>query len=259
MRHVSLARAPLLFGLGCLLLSARPAAAHRLEPIFTEYAQPFAPWTGSLMVEGGHRQSGSNHEDELGLEMELGVLPRLQISFGQSYVWENGDGPRQRSGFDNLETGLRYLVVGGKGHGYAVSLNPEYTFLSGSRTVREPSPGYGAAVHADYYAFPGFLFFSNVGWEQAANREAGQSRDRTVFYHLAAVYQMSYRWNPTLELIGEQDLTTGQHTVTIVPEIQYYKSQWVELKLGVPIQVNHGGGVGVQLKASFALGRGSHE
>jgi hypothetical protein len=248
----------LLAALACLLLGGRPAAAHRLEPIFTEYASPFAPWTGSASIEGGHGQSGSNHRDDLGLELELGLLPRLQISFDQGHVWENGEGPHQRAGFENLETGLRYLVAGGKGLNYAVSLNPEYTFLSGSRSVREPSPGYGAAVHADYYGLPGFLLFSNVGWEQAANRESGESRDRTVSYHLAAVYLMSYRWNPTLELIGEQDLTSGTHTVTVVPEIQYYKNQWVEFKLGVPIQVNHGGGVGVQLKASFALGRGSH-
>lgn len=239
-------------------LPASPAAAHRLEPIDTEYAAPFAPGAGVFKIGCGHNAFEAAREDEAEAEIELGLLPRLQISLGQAYVWQKGRG-RRRSGFTNLETGLRYLVAGGGSHPYAFSVNPGFTPVTGSRRVREGLSNYGASLNADYYGKSGWLFFSNVGFGQASRGEDGDPRERTVFYRLAAVHNLSYRWSPTVELLGEHDVASGRHELTLVPEIQFFKSQWIEFKLGAPVKLSHGAGrLGVRFQATFGLGRGSH-
>jgi hypothetical protein len=239
--------------------AVRPAAGHRLEPINTEYAQPFAPGVGVLKLGYGHNQFEEPREDEADLSLEYGLLPRLQFSVDEAHLWRNGGGGRQRSGFANPELGLRYLLAGGAGRSYAVSLSPSYTPVIGSRAVREGISSYGLGVNADYYGKPGWLFFSNLGFEQASQGEDGESRERRVFYRLAAVRNLTYRWSPTVELLGEHDVGSGRHDVTLVPEIQYFKSQWMELKLGLPVKLTHGAGrLGIQFQLTFGIGKGSH-
>jgi hypothetical protein len=242
----------------CVAAVAGPASAHRLEPINTEYAQPFEPGVGVLKLGYGYQMFGPTRDNSLDAELEIGLVKRLQLSAGQGYLWRNGQG-RQKSGLTNLETSLRYLVAGGAEKGYAVSLNPGYTFASGGRRVREGIPSYGLAVNADYFRIPGWMLFSNLGYEQASRGEGGEDRERRVFYRLAAVHPISRQWNPTVELAGDHDVATGRHDLTLIPEIQYFKSARVEFKLAVPIKLDHGAGrFGVQLQATYALGKGSH-
>ncbi len=248
-----------LCGAGVLcVLAATSAQAHRLEPINTEYAQPFEPGVGVLKLTLGHSELDAEREDEVGAGVEYGLLHRLQFSIDEAYSIRNGAGRRQRTGFVNPELGLRYLVAGGNGHDYALSVNPSYTPVFGSRQVREGVSHYGFAINGDYYGKAGWLFFSNVGFEQASRADAGASRERHLTYRLAAV-QLQKRWCPTVELLGDQDLASGRHDLTLVPEIQYYRNQWMELKLGVPVKLTHGSGrLGVQFQVTFALGKGSH-
>lgn len=243
---------------GALLpLAARPAAAHRLEPINTDYAQPFAPGVGTFRLGYGRDAFDGPTGDSLEGELEIGVVPRWQATIGQGFRWENADHHRQRSGFENLELGARYLLAGGKGHAWGVSINPSFSPVTGSRAVREGVSHYGASLNVDYTRGP-WIFVSNFGFDQgSAAEEDGRARD--LFYRFAVVHTEGKRWNPTLELLGDQDLEGGAHNLTLVPEIQYYKSGWTELKLGVPVKLTHGAGrLGIQVTAQFSIGKGSH-
>lgn len=231
---------------GVLFLTAVPACAHRLEPINTEYGRPFEPGSGVVKV-SYQRPPRSRGLQEAELEVELGLVPRLQLSLEQSFQWLNR--PRQ-TGFGNLETSLRYLIAGGGK--YAVSLQPGYTLVTGSRAVREETPAYGLQALVDYF-HSGFLYFANVGFEQATRRIGGEPRDRRVFYNFAAVLHRGEPWHPTLELLGEQDVVSGRHQLVIVPEMQYYRSRHFELKVGAPVGLTQRVGVGIQLQAAWSF------
>jgi len=247
-------------GLAILGASVRPAAAHRLEPINVEYARPFR-W-GSGVVKITHSRVHFNEvSNELEMEVELGLTDWLQVSVGQPVAWVTEPGEGANVGFGNLETGLRFLVAGGQpGDGYAVSLNPEFAFVSGATGVRDPAQEWGFLVHVDRYT-PKWLFFANVGWNQGVRPGEEGVLERGVVYRLAAVRLLDKHWNPTVSILGTHEFPGDRTHLQVAPEIQYFKNSWVEFKVAFPISVTRptasGGRVGFQVQASFALGRGS--
>jgi hypothetical protein len=240
------------------LLAVLPARAHRLEPISTEFARPFAPGTGSLQVnyEYEHRTDFRTHLIPAA-EFEIGLFPRAQMSVEMPLIWQKEIGQPGTLGGGHIEFGFRYLLAGGSGKSWAVSLNPFVEAPTGNRRIAGDATEVGAALYVDREFGERLLFHGNYGWGSTIG--GSEKPERTFHYSSALVWPASHRWNPTLELLGEIDTATGRTELLVQPEMIYYVGPHWEIKAALPLgTTNASPRVGMRFQVSWIFGgRGS--
>lgn len=223
----------------CLALVPPVAQAHKLEPISTEFAAPFAPWSGGFEISYQHEdeeEPGTSEQAIPEAELEIGLFPRFQINvrFPLLRIDEGANEPTRVVG-GRTELGARYLLFGGGNHGYPVSLQGEVETATGSSAVVGNATEVGAALHLDRYLGRSLRLHSNLGWSSSVGDE--ESPERTFRYANAIVWTATHRWNPTVEVIGETETRIGETKLSIQPEVIFWANRHLELKLGVPIGV----------------------
>lgn len=219
-----------------MLSVAVPAGAHRLEPMKTEFAVPFAPGAGSLafVYEFEREGRGASEQALPEVELELGVLPRLQVNVGFPVLRvDEGPGEPARVGGGRLEVGARFLVAGGATRSYAVSLQGEVEAPTGSSALVGDATEVGAALHVDRYLNKRVRLHSNLGWSTSVGgREAPE---RVFRYSNALVWMAHLHWSPVIEVLGETETRTGETRLAVQPEMIFWANRHLELKVGVPI------------------------
>lgn len=239
-----------------------PAAhAHRLEPISTEFARPFQPWSGSLQLKyeflRNNSQGMSTHLIPE-MEFELGITRRTQFSAAIPLLLRIADGEPGAVGGGNMEFGFRYLLFGGSFNHYAVSFNSFIAPPTGDGGVAGNATEAGAALHFDKEFGEHAFFHGNYGWSTTIG--GSEERERLFFYRSALVVPATLRWNPTLELLGSTDTNTRQTVLLAQPEMIYYVNRHWELKLGLPIGLTRASpGIGVRVQVGWVFGRGGTE
>jgi len=218
------------------LLAAPAAGAHKLEPISTEYALPFAPWTGAVQVLYEFEREGPG-ASEMAIpetELELGLFPRFQVNVGFPLLrLHEGPGESRQVGGGHLEVGGRYLLFGGATRSYAVSLQGSVEAPTGSSALVGDATEVGAAIHVDRTIGQRVRLHSNLGW---ATSIGGEERPERVFrYSNAMVWVASLHWSPVVEVLGETETRTGDTKLAIQPEMIFWANRHLELKMGVPI------------------------
>ncbi|MFQ5778759.1 MAG: hypothetical protein ACE5IP_12205 [Terriglobia bacterium] len=212
------------------------ARAHRLEPISTEFALPFAPKAGVLEITYEYEREGEGASEHAlpEAELELGLFPRLQINVGFPLLRiKEGTGEPTRVVGGRIEAGARYLLFGGAVESYAVSLQGTVEAPTGASEVVGDATEVGAALHVDKYLGERLRAHSNLGWSTSVG---GSERPERVFrYSNALVWMATLRWNPVLEVLGETETRTGQTELAIQPEIIFWANRHLELKVGIPV------------------------
>jgi len=222
-----------------LVLVPSAAHAHKLEPISTEFAVPFAPWSGGFEItyefEDEH-EPGASQQAIPEAELEIGLFPRFQVNVGFPLLRvDEGIGEPTQVVGGRTELGARYLLFGGGGHGYAVSLQGEVETATGSSAVVGNATEVGAAIHIDRYLGRRLRLHSNLGWSSPVGGE--EPPERVFRYANAVVWTATQRWNPVVEVLGETETQTGETKLSIQPEVIFWGNRHLELKLGVPIGV----------------------
>jgi hypothetical protein len=222
-----------LFALGA------PTWAHDLEPISTEYARPFLRGSGSWhIVYEFEREAGGERLHAIPeMEVEFGVLPRLQLNFGQPlFLSREAFGEPYRKAGGRIEAGARLLLFGGTHEGYAVSLQTEVEAPTGPSDLIGDATELGAALHIDKPAGKHLRLHSNLGWVTTVG---GSERPERVFrYNNALVWRASKRWNPVVEVLGETETRTGETFLAVQPEVIFWANRHLEVKAGIPLGLN---------------------
>ncbi len=235
------------------------AEAHRLEPISTQFARPFAPRTGSLQIlyDYQRRDALSRHFIPE-VELELGIFRRAQISLEILLIrWDVSGGPATTAG-GHLEIATRYLLWDSEKKRFAISFNAFVEAPTGNRRISGDATEAGFALHFDHEFGKRVLFHGNYGWSTSIG--GSEERERVIDYRSAFVFPVARRWSPTVELLGRTDTATGHTEFTVQPEMIYYVSPHWEAKVGVPLGVTRGSpSVGVRAQLAWIFGgRGSH-
>lgn len=247
---------------GCLSLMsisvlAPPAHAHRLEPISTEFAAPFAPRAGAIEINYQYLRLGDGASEQAipETELEIGLFPRWQVNVGFPLIREK-ESPSEpaRVGGGRLEVGARYLLFGGGVHSYAVSLNGSVEAPTGSRHVADDATELGAALHVDKFLGERVRLHSNLGWTTGVG---GSERPERVFrYNNALVYSATLHWNPAVELLGETETRTRETRLALQPEMIFWANRHLELKVGIPVGLTSSTpSIGVRAQVAIVWGR----
>lgn len=235
------------------------AEAHRLEPISTQFARPFAPRTGSLQFNYDYQR---RHDVFTHLipeaEFELGIFRSVQVSLAMPLIRREEKGSATTAAGGHLEIGARYLLWGGEKKPYAVSFNAFVEAPTGNRRISGDATEAAFALNFDREFGKRVLFHGNYGWSTSIG--GSEERERVLDYRSAFVFPVSLWWNPTVELLGQTDTATGHTEFLVQPEMIYYLSSHWEMKVGVPLGVTHGSSrVGVRAQVAWIFGsRGSH-
>jgi hypothetical protein len=203
------------------------------EPILTRSAIPFASGAGSVKLDyaGGVGRLGGNSQIvpeamlEVGLQSGLEVLlrfPLLRVTRRDSSVVGGGQ----------LAAGARYLLTGGWGHTYAVSVQTVVeaptgdTQLVGDATQVMPSilaewhPAHQLAIHSN------FTFDRSIG---------GTRKAEFLEYANAVVWRGTNHVFPVLELVGSRNGLTGQTQLVAVPEMILCAGLHLEVKAALQL------------------------
>lgn len=241
----------------CLLFGGPAARAHRLEPISTAFARPFAPKTGSLQINYAfERRNDARVSTHLipEAEFELGITRYMQVSVEAPVIHERPDGMRSTTGIGHVEFGARLLVAGGDKKRFAVSLNAFVAPPTGDRSLAGDATEAGAAVHVDREFGERVYFHGNYGWSTTIG--GTEDRERAFFYRSAAVIPLTRHWNAVIELLGTTDTASGATEYVAQPEIIYYMNPHWELKLGVPVGLTHASPrIGVRAQVAWIFGK----
>lgn len=238
--------------LGC----SRPLAAHRAEPMSTEFALPFQPKAGNLkLIYEYEREGGGASEHAIPeLELELGIAPRWQINIGHPVlrIKEGREEPATVVG-GKLEIGARYLLLGGATRSYAVSLQGTVEAPTGNRRVVGDAPELSAGLFVDRYLGERVRLHSNMSWKTTAG---GRQKVARVFeYNHAVVWFATLRWIPALEVLGRTNTATGTTELALQPEVIFYTGPHVELKVGLPVGLTSATpGIGVRAQIAIIWG-----
>lgn len=224
------------FALAAVFFPASQARAHRLEPISTEFAVPFARKAGGLEITYEYEREGRGASEHAipEAEIEIGILPRLQVNAGFPILRlkEGQDEPARVVG-GRLEVGARYLLLGGATRSYALSVQAGAEAPTGASQLVGDATEVNAALHIDKYLGERLRAHSNLGW---ATTVGGSERPERVFrYSNALVWMASLRWNPVLEVVGETETRTGETRLAIQPEMIFWTNRHLEFKVGIPV------------------------
>ncbi len=234
-QRVSLYRTSLLVCL-FVLASSFPLAAHRAEPISTEFALPFQPKAGTVKViyEYEREGDGASQHTLPEIELELGIAPRVQVNLGYSLfrIKEGRDDSAALVG-GKLEVGARYLLFGGGTRSYAVSLQGTVEAPTGNRQLLGDATELGAGLFVDRYLGERVRFHSNLAWKTTVGGR--HETERLFEYNNALVWLASLRWIPAVEALGTTNTVTGQTELAVQPEMIFYAGPHLELKVGVPV------------------------
>lgn len=240
-----------------LLVSLVPAAAaHRLEPINTEFASPFEPGTGNVQIGYQYfRTAGFFTEQQIPLlQLEYGFAPRFQFTVGFPVLRNKFTGEPARTGAGNFEFSLRYLLAGGLEQSYALSVNAIVEAPSGDAAVAERATAVGGRIHFDKSFGEAVFTHFNFGYRTSVNRFV--EKEKSIEYSGALVWAATLRWNPGMELVGKKQLG-GSSEVALVPELIYYVGPHLELKFGLPVGLTSSTpGFGIQAQIAIAFGKG---
>lgn len=233
------------------------ACAHRLEPISTEFALPFPPKAGGVEINYEFEREGKDANEQAvpETELELGLLPRLQVNFGYPlFRLKEGPGEPSRVVGGRVELGARYLLFGGPVRSYAISLQANVEAPTGAREAGGRATELGAALHIDKYLGERVRLHSNLGW---ATTVGGPERPERVFrYANAMVWMASLRWNPVLEVLGETETRTRETRLAVQPELIFWANRHLELKVGFPVGLTSSTpGVGVRAQVAIVWGQ----
>jgi hypothetical protein len=219
-----------------VVILAPNAQAHRLEPISTEFAVPFAPKAGGIEITYEYERKGNGASEHAipETEFELGLIPRLQINLGYPILRvKEGSGEPTRVVGGRLEAGARYLLFGGATRSYAVSVQAGVEAPTGASEVVSDATEVGAALHVDRYVGERGRLHSNLGWTTSI---AGTDQPERLFhYSNAIVWMASLHWNPALEILGETETRTGETRLAVQPELIFWASRHLECKVGIPV------------------------
>jgi outer membrane putative beta-barrel porin/alpha-amylase len=235
----------------CMLALVSAASAHDSEPINTEFASPLARHTANLNFDLQHFR-GNPGLSLAGLDFEYGIANRMQFSAGMPLL-RVSQGNRSVTGAGNLDLAYRYLLAGSNEKPFAISINPEIELPTGNPGVADTAYTLGALVHVDAHRGDKFWLHSNLGYATpVANFE---TKEKNFTYAVAAMYELTERWHPVLEVFGQHDFNSSNTFVSIAPEIIYSIGEHWELKAAVPLGASSATpSVGVQFRATWKIG-----
>lgn len=245
---ILIALAPVLAGL--------PARAHRGEPISTEFALPFAPGAGNWKIQYEFEREGRGASEQAipESELEIGLFRRLQVNVAFPLLRvDEGPGEESQVFGGKLEAGARYLLFGGEGRRFAVSLQGEVEAPTGPSRLLGDATEIGAGIFTDRYLARKVRLHSNLLWKSSVG--GSQEVERTFLYDHALVWLASHHWAPVVELNGATDTATGETLLAVQPEVIFFASHHLELKVGLPIGLTRATpDVGVRFQVAILWG-----
>jgi hypothetical protein len=203
------------------------------EPILTKSAIPFASGAGSVKLDyaGGVGRSGGNSQIvpeamlEVGLPSGLEVLlrfPLLRVTRRDSSVVGGGQ----------LAAGARYLLTGGWGHTYAVSVQTVVEAPTGDTQLVGDATQVMPSILAEWHPARQLAIHSNF----TLDRSIGGTRKAEFLEYMNAVV---WRWRnhlfPVFELVGSRNGFTGQTQMVALPEIILRAGPHLEVKAALQL------------------------
>jgi hypothetical protein len=171
---------------------------------------------------------------ETGLKVEYGITKRLQIELEAPYVSLRPNGQSRQRGFGDTSLGLSYNLRPGGGRRTAVSLGFAVSLPTGNE---RKELGTGKTIFE-----PSVVLAQQVGKAQvhlSFGTELG-GVEREYSYNLAAVYPMSRKFYPTLELNGFRAADEGNR-VYLTPGAVYRIGKNAEVSVGIPVGLHTDG------------------
>lgn len=236
-----------------LLLGGQTAVAHDSEPINTEFAAPFAFHAGNIQFGFQYFRGGETY-DAVPIEFEYGFAPRMQFSLALPITRKDApDRIHLRPG--NMELGYRYLLAGANERRFAISINPHLVLPSGDKQVADRAWELGSTLNIDTHLHKRFWTHTNLGYETPVAHF--EEKEKNFVYRIAAMYELSHRFQPVLELVGVHDFHQDITRMAVVPEWIYAPSHHWEIKTGLPLGVTRSTpDVGVQFQITWKFGEG---
>ncbi len=239
-----------------MLVLASAAGAHDSEPINTEFASPLARRTANLNFDFQHFPS-SEDEALAGLDFEYGIANRMQISANLPLM-RVSRGNRSVVGAGNLGLAYRYLLAGSNERPYAVSINPEIELPTGNAAVADRAYTLGASLHVDAHRGDRFWLHSNFGYNTPVADFDTKQKD--FIYAVAAMYELTERWHPVIEVFGQHDFNSSTTVTSVAPEIIYSIGEHWELKAAIPLGASSATpSIGVQFRATWKIGHAGRQ
>jgi hypothetical protein len=231
--------------------------AQALEPISTEFADPFGSGEGSLRIgyEYTHFAGAISGQVIPVVNLTVGAGRGLELDAGFPVFREKEEDNRPTLvGGGKLTLGARYLLAGGERHPYAVSLVAFVEAPTGRRSVVGDGSELRGGVLVDRNLSDRILLHSNLTWGTTIG---GSTQKRSILeYHSAVVWPMTLHIAPAFEVVGDSDTGTGTSDLALQPEIILRNGPHVELKVGLPYGLTSASsGVGVRAQLAILWGQ----
>jgi hypothetical protein len=230
-----------------MAVAAFPARAQFAEPILTKSALPFLPGAGALKLDyagGGASQVIPEFTLEAGAADGLEVLARFPL------LRVRLDPDSTVIGGGQVAAGARYLVAGGTGRAYAVSVQGIVEAPTGDTRLVGNAVQLMPSLLAEWNRGKGLAVYSNLTFD----RSLGGTRSKAAFleYQHAATWRTKYPLVPVIELVGSTDTLRGRTQLVALPEMLVRLGAHLEGKAGLQLGLTSAApprGVRIQLAA----------
>jgi hypothetical protein len=139
-------------------------------------------------------------------------------------------------GGGQLAIGARYLLLGGAGQRYAVSVQASVEAPTGDARLVGDATQVIPALFTEWHPARHVAILSNVLWDESF----GGSRHKAPFLEFdhAGVWLATAHFAPVLEVVGSTNTVTGRTLLAGVPEVIFRKGAHLELKAALPLGLN---------------------
>jgi hypothetical protein len=219
-------------------IMCQPISAQIAEPILTKSAIPFEPEAGAVKLNyAGEigRSGGSQVIPEATLE--TGVVSGLEflVRFPLLRVTSLPGWPTIVGG-GQLAIGARYLLAGGAGRNYAISVQTIVEAPTGDTRLVGNATQVMPGVLVDWHPKPQIVIHSNIIFDRSVGGTAGKSA--FLEYSNAVVWVAANHFLPVFELVGSSSTITGRTQLVAQPELILPIGRHVELKGGLSLGLN---------------------
>lgn len=208
------------------------AEGHKFEPINSEYAPPVEVFILDITPQYLSVSDGERYQlPSLGLEIPLNRWAQFEL--GIPYLAHDGKREDARSGFGDLRFGFRAQMAPQAANRPALAFNFEIVAPTGRDAVAGEATELAWGLFATH-EFQRWTLFGNISYAAEFPRHETGHED-LVQYAAAAVYHPSDLIHPVVETFGESNLTTGDKSWMVAPELILNTSPLTEVKVAFPI------------------------
>jgi hypothetical protein len=216
-----------------------PLTGQIAEPILAHSALPLSAGAGALKLDYAREQGRSGADAEVIPEvmLETGVGRGLEAILRYPLLrFKEGFELPATLGGGQLAIGARYLILGGAGQRYAVSVQAVVEAPTGDTRLVGDATQVIPALFSDWHPAREIAIHSNVLWDESFS--GSRHKASFVQYDHAVVWLATAHLAPVLELAGSTNSATGRTLLAGLPEVIFRKGAHLELKAALPLGLN---------------------